>query len=68
MAIARRAKMGAHLLSFVIFERTGMRLLLRNADFFQHIEDRLTFDFQFSGQVVDSNLTHPPFVSSRPSR
>jgi hypothetical protein len=33
----------------VLFERAGMRLLLSDADFGQHIEDGFAFDFQFSG-------------------
>jgi hypothetical protein len=49
---------------FVLFERTGMRLLLGDADFSQHIKNGFAFDFQFSGQIVNSNLTHPPLCSS----
>jgi hypothetical protein len=41
--------MRANLLGFVVFERTGVCLLLGDADFFQHIENRLAFDFQLSG-------------------
>jgi hypothetical protein len=41
-----------------------MRLLFRNADERQYIENRFTFDFQLPSQIVDSNLAHPPFVSS----
>jgi hypothetical protein len=41
--------MDADLLGFVFLERTGMRLLLGNTDFFQNIEDRLALDFQLSG-------------------
>jgi len=52
--------MGTNLYCFVLFERTGMGLLLGDTDFLQHIENRFAFDFQFSGQVVNSNLTHPP--------
>jgi hypothetical protein len=36
-----------------------MGLLLGDPDFKQHIENRLALDFQFSGQIVDSNLAHP---------
>ena len=33
------------------------------------VENRLALDFQFPGQIVDSNLTHPPFLSSaRPAK
>jgi hypothetical protein len=48
MAFARAAKMGADFLGFVFLERTGMRLLLGNANFFQNIENRLALDFQLS--------------------
>jgi hypothetical protein len=68
MTLASPLEMGANLLRLVFFERAGVRLLFGNADFLQNIEDRLAFDFQFSGQIVDSNLTHPPLVSSTVSR
>jgi hypothetical protein len=58
--------MDANFIGFMVFERTGMRFLLGDADFFQDIENRLALDFQLSGQVVNSNLTHPPLVSSAP--
>ena len=51
-----------HLFGFVFFDRTGVRLLLRDTDFDQDIKNRLALDFQFPGQIVDSNLTHPPFL------
>jgi glyoxylase-like metal-dependent hydrolase (beta-lactamase superfamily II) len=38
-----------------------MALLLGDSDFGKHIENGLTFDFQLSCQIVDSNLAHPPF-------
>jgi hypothetical protein len=47
--LASALEMGANLLSLVLLERAGVRFLLGNADFLQNIEDRLTFDFQFSG-------------------
>lgn len=40
-----------------------MGFLLGDADFYQHVENRLALDFQFPGQIVDSSL-HPPSVSS----
>jgi predicted Zn-dependent protease len=49
VTFARPAEMDADLLGFVFLERTGMRLLLGNTDFFQNIEDRLALDFQLSG-------------------
>jgi len=36
-----------------------MGLLLGDSDFGKNVENRLAFDFQFSGQIVDSNLAHP---------
>jgi hypothetical protein len=68
VALASSTEMGADLLGLVFLKRAGVRFLLDNANFLQNIEDRLTFDFQFSGQVVNSNLTHPPLVSSALSR
>jgi hypothetical protein len=68
MTLARSAEMGANFLGFVVFERTGMRLLLGDTDFGQHIENRFAFDFQLPGQIIDSNLTHPPLCSSALSR
>lgn len=68
VAIAAALKMDANLLGFIFFERTGVCLLLGDTDFFQHIEDRFTFNFQLPGQVVNSNLTHPPVISSAPFR
>jgi hypothetical protein len=51
-----------HLFCFVFFDRTGVRLLFSDANFDQDIKNRLALDFQFPGQIVDSNLTHPPFL------
>lgn len=50
-------------LRFIGFDGTGMRLLLGNAHFRQRIENFLALDFQFPGQIVNSNL-HPPLISS----
>jgi len=55
-------EVGPHLFRFVFLDRTGVRFLLRDADFDQDIKNRLALDFQFPGQIVDSNLTHPPFL------
>jgi hypothetical protein len=49
VTLARPAEMGAHLLGLVLIERAGVRLLLGNAGFLQHIEDCLALDFQLSG-------------------
>ena len=64
----RTAKMSPHFFCLMIFKRAGMRLLLGDADFKQHVENRFAFDFQFPGQVVDSSLAHPPLFFLRISR
>jgi len=56
--------MRANFLGFIVFERTGMGFFLSNPDYGQRIQDRFALDFQLSGQVVNSNLTHPPLISS----
>jgi hypothetical protein len=53
------AKMFPHQVRFVIFQRTGVRFLLRDAHRGQRVKNFLTLDFQLTGQIVDSNLTHP---------
>jgi len=45
-----------------------MSLLLRDSNLWKYVENRLTLDFQLPCQIVDSNLTHSPFVSSELSR
>jgi hypothetical protein len=61
LRFAGLAEVGPHLFRFMVFDRTGVSLFFSNADLAKHIEDGLAFDFQFSGQIVDSNLAHPPF-------
>jgi hypothetical protein len=56
--------MATDFFSFKIFQRTRMSLLLGDTDLGQHVEDGFAFDFQLPGQIVDSNLTHPPFLCS----
>jgi len=63
-----RFKNGAHLLSLVVLERTGVRLLLGDTSFRKNVENCLAFNFQLPSQIVDSNLTHPPYFSSALSR
>jgi len=58
----------SHLYCFVLFDRTGVSLFFRDAHQGQHIENRFAFDFQLPRQIVNSNLTHPPPVSSTLSR
>jgi hypothetical protein len=57
----------AHLLGFMLFDRAGVRLLLGDSHNRQRIENGFAFDFQLSSQIVDSNLTHLPSVSSAQS-
>jgi hypothetical protein len=59
------AEVYADLLCFVLFERTGMRFLLGHSNERQHVENGLALNFQFSGEIVDSNLTHPAFLVPR---
>jgi hypothetical protein len=61
LRLAGGAEAGTHFIRFVVFERTGMALLLGDPDFRKHIENRFAFDFQLPCQIVDSNLAHPPF-------
>jgi hypothetical protein len=63
-----RMKMGAHLVGLEVFQRTGMGFLLGDSDCSKYIENRLALDLKFPGQIVDSNLAHPPFPSSGLSR
>jgi hypothetical protein len=50
--------------SFMFFNRAGVGLFLGDTYDRQHVENRFALDFQFPRQIVDSNLTHPPPVSS----
>jgi hypothetical protein len=65
LRFARGAEVGAYLYCFVLFQRTGMRLLLRHPDERQHVENGFAFDFQLPGEIVDSNLAHPAFLVLR---
>jgi hypothetical protein len=53
-----RGDAAANLQRDVVVERAGMRLLIRDAQFRQHIEDDARLDFEFSRQLVNSNFTH----------
>jgi len=68
---ATGAKMSPDFFGLVLLQRAGMRLLLGDPQLRKDVGDRLAFDFQLSGQIVDSNLTHPPLFppgySARPS-
>jgi hypothetical protein len=56
------AEMSAQLFGFVLFQRTGMGLLLADPNLRECIENSLAFNFQFPGQIVNSNLAHPPYL------
>jgi hypothetical protein len=49
MPVPRAFEVCTNFFGFVLFERTGMRLLLGDADFSQHVENGFTFDFQLPG-------------------
>jgi len=68
MTLAGTVEVDPNFFRFVLFERAGMGFLLGDANFGQHIENRFALDFEFPGQIVNSNLTHPPLCSSEPSR
>jgi hypothetical protein len=57
--VGAAAEMFPHQFRFVIFQRTGVGFLLRDAYRGQRVKNFLALDFQLTGQIVDSNLTHP---------
>src|SRR6266852_9096943 len=61
LCLAGGAELRAHFFRFMVFERTGMALLLGDSNLGKYIENRFAFDFQLPCQIVDSNLAHPPF-------
>jgi hypothetical protein len=64
LRISRSLKMRTNPYRFILFDGTRMGLLLGDSHHRQHVENGLAFNFQFPCQIVDSNLTHPPSVSS----
>jgi hypothetical protein len=42
----------------VIIERTGVRLLIGDAQFRQQLQNDVRLDLEFSSQLVDANFTH----------
>lgn len=42
----------------IIVERTGVRLLICDAQFWQQIQNDTRLDLEFSSQLVDANFTH----------
>jgi hypothetical protein len=59
-------EMSPHFFCFMVFERTGMSLFFRDTNQRQHVQYGFAFNFQFPGQIVDSNLTHSPLCSPCP--
>jgi len=57
----RGADIHTYFLGFVLFQRTGVRLFLGHSDQRKRIEYGFALDFQLSGKIVNSNLTHPAF-------
>jgi hypothetical protein len=57
----RGTNVGAYLLRFLLFQRTGVRLFLCDSDQRESIENGFALDFQLSGKIVDSYFTHPAF-------
>jgi hypothetical protein len=68
LRLVRGAKVRTHLVSLKVFYGTGMCFLFGHANCSQRVENSSAFNFQLSSQIVDSNLTHPPFLSSGLSR
>jgi len=46
----------AHEYRFVVLDGAGVGFLFRHSNFRQRVENGLAFDFQFSRQIVNSNL------------
>jgi hypothetical protein len=67
-AFAGATQLDADSLRLILFQRTGVCLLLGHPNFGQYVENGFTLDFQLSGQIVDSNLTHPPLCASEFTR
>jgi len=63
--LGRAAQMDPHFFRFMLLKRARVGLLFGNADNRQHVKNRLALNFQFPCEIVDSNLTHPPFLVPR---
>ncbi len=57
-------KMPAYLLGLVIFNRTGVRFALTQAEFSQYVKNLLALDFHLPCEIVNSNLAHPPLFET----
>ena len=56
-------KVRTNLLRLVQFQRAGVRLPARNAEFRKNVENRPRLNFQLFREIVDTNLTHPPLFN-----
>jgi hypothetical protein len=65
LRFGRAAEVHSHFFRFMLFERTGMGLLLSHPDQRQRVENGFAFNFQLPGEIVDSNLAHPAFLVPR---
>jgi hypothetical protein len=52
-------------LGLISFDRARVRLFFRHSNQRKDIKDCPALDFQFPGQIVDSNFTHPPCFFSK---
>ena len=50
----------ANLVSFVVFDRTRVRLAFAQTEFREHVKNLPALDFQLAREIVNSNLAHPP--------
>ncbi len=57
--VGTAAEMFSHEIRFVVFQGAGVRFLLRDAHRAENVKNFPALDFQLTGQIVDSNLTHP---------
>ncbi len=55
----------SHQVRFMVFQRAGVGFFLGDAYRGQNVKNFPALDFQLTGQIVNSNLTHPlsfPFI------
>jgi hypothetical protein len=60
------AELAAHLVGFIFLKRAGVGFARSQAELRQYIENLTALDFQFSREIVDSNLAHPPLFGLFP--
>jgi hypothetical protein len=52
------AVISAQLEDYVVFQRAGVRLFIRDAEFGELLQYFVSFDFQLPRQLVNSDLSH----------